>query len=678
MRSQPRRFVPDPASLVLPLLLSLLTLSFPLAPPPALAAEETAGVPSADSTADLLREQVARMARIGFCGSPSFSPDGVELAVVCDLSGLPQVWRVPAEGGWPVLVTPFDDQVGGVAWSPAGDLLAVSVAPGGGLNQQLYLLRPDGTDVTRITEGGRTNNWLGSWSHDGRYLAYSSSQRTPAAMDAYLWDAETGESRRVADNPGIGFLSDVDRTGDRVSLGRVLGRGDVDVFLVDLETGSEIHLTPHEGPANLGGGVFAPDGRALYLSSNIGRDRTAFVRLPLDPEGRSGEPESLAARDDADVSGFAITDDGRIAAVVWNVAGRSELELLDLTTGERPPVPGLPAEIAGGPTFSRDGRRLAIALSGSGRPTDVWVLDRAAGEAGAGGVWRQVTHSPHAGVDLSSLVRPELVRYQAHDGLELSGWLYRPPGVGEPAPYVLSFHGGPEGQERPRFRSDYQALLERGIGVFAPNVRGSSGFGKRFLHLDDRERRFDGIRDIEATVRHLTAAGIAEPGRLGIVGGSYGGYMVMAGLTEYPNLFAAGANLFGVVNFETFFEQTEPWMAAISTTEYGDPETQRDLLRRLSPIHKVDRVVAPTLVLHGANDTNVPVVEAEQVVESLEERGVPVKYVLFPDEGHGFRKTRNRITSTVEIVRWFEQHLKGGDRGTPGRDTPAPPARSRR
>jgi dipeptidyl aminopeptidase/acylaminoacyl peptidase len=195
--------------------------------------------------------------------------------------------------------------------------------------------------------------------------------------------------------------------------------------------------------------------------------------------------------------------------------------------------------------------------------------------------------------------------------------------------------------------------------VLAPNVRGSAGFGKRFVNLDNGPLRFDAVRDIKACVDYIVSAGVADPRRIGIMGGSYGGYMTMAGLTEYPDLFAAGANLFGIVNFETFFQQTEPWMAAISKIEYGDPETQVDLLRSLSPIHKIDRVRAPTVVLHGANDTNVPVVEAEQVVASLEERGVPLKYVLFPDEGHGFVKTANRITATVEIVRWFAEHLKG-------------------
>jgi dipeptidyl aminopeptidase/acylaminoacyl peptidase len=198
--------------------------------------------------------------------------------------------------------------------------------------------------------------------------------------------------------------------------------------------------------------------------------------------------------------------------------------------------------------------------------------------------------------------------------------------------------------------------------VLAPNVRGSSGFGKRFVNLDNGRLRFDAIRDIDASTRFLVDSGLGHPERLGIMGGSYGGYMTMVGLTEYPELFAAGANLFGVVNFETFFANTEPWMAAISTVEYGDPATEAEMLRELSPIHAIDRVKAPTIVLHGANDTNVPVIEAEQVVDSLKRRGVPVEYVLFPDEGHGFVRLENRIRSAVAIVGWFETHLKGAGR----------------
>ena len=301
--------------------------------------------------------------------------------------------------------------------------------------------------------------------------------------------------------------------------------------------------------------------------------------------------------------------------------------------------------------MSRDGTVLALSGSRADRPGDIHRLDIASGAI------TQLTFSPHEGVDLASFVRPTLVTYLAHDGLELSGWLYQPRGVAGPGPVVFNYHGGPEGQSRPSVSDVTQALVARGISVFAPNVRGSTGFGKRFMNLDNGPLRVDGVRDIKATTDHLVEAGIADPARVGIMGGSYGGYMVMAGVTEYPDMFAGGANLFGVVNFETFFAQTEPWMAAISTVEYGDPVTQADMLRALSPIHKIDIVTTPLIVLHGANDTNVPVVEAEQIVNSLRARDVPVEYVLFSDEGHGWRKLPNRIRSTTAIVSFFERTL---------------------
>jgi dipeptidyl aminopeptidase/acylaminoacyl peptidase len=302
--------------------------------------------------------------------------------------------------------------------------------------------------------------------------------------------------------------------------------------------------------------------------------------------------------------------------------------------------------------FSADGRTLALVGSGADRTTDIYLVDVSSGAT------TRVTHSKHDGIELATLVRPELITYNAHDGIQLSGWLYRPKGLPGPMPVVFNYHGGPEGQARPTMSPDAQALVASGIAVFAPNVRGSSGFGKAFMALDDGVKRVDGVRDIKATTDALVARGIADPKRLGIMGGSYGGYMVMAGVTEFPSMFAAGANLFGIVNFESFFRESEPWMAAISTTEYGDPRTQADVLRTLSPIHKLDRITTPLFVLHGANDTNVPVVEAEQIVSAMKARGVPVKYTLFPDEGHGWRKTPNRVRSTTEIVNFFVEHLK--------------------
>ncbi|HTG93188.1 MAG TPA: S9 family peptidase [Pyrinomonadaceae bacterium] len=596
---------------------------------------------------------VARMAKVGSAGSPSFSPDGSRIAFVTNISGLPQVWTMPTTGGYPSLVTSFDDPVGFVAWSPDGQWLAFNVAPGGGFNEQIYIVRPDGTELRRLTDGGKANNFLNGWSPDGRFIAFSSNRRDPSATDSYIFEVATGQSRMVAQNRGTGSIDDVSRDGKYAIVSRLVNRGDNNLYLVRLSDSKETLLTPHDGPGQFGGISFSTDGRAVYLISNKDRDLTALARVRLNQNGEPGPIEVLATRDDGELGSAVMNEQGTSVALLWNVAGRSELTFYDTGTGKTTPGPKLPAEIVGGLDFSDDGRRLAMVVSGASSPADIWVLNLDSKQ------FTQITRSPHAGVDLSTFVRPELVRYKAHDRLELSGWLYRPKGVTKPGPIVLSFHGGPEGQERPGFNSMYQALVSRGIAVFAPNVRGSSGFGKKFVNLDNGALRENGVKDIKASVDYVVSAGVADPKRVGIVGGSYGGYMVMAGLTEYPDMFAAGANLFGVVNFETFFKNTQPWMAAISKIEYGDPDKEADMLRRLSPLTRIDRVKAPTIVLHGANDTNVPVIEAEQVVENLKRRNVPVEYVLFPDEGHGWRKTPNRIRSTVSIVRFFEKHLKG-------------------
>jgi len=600
---------------------------------------------------DDIAAKVAAFGRINSATSPTLSPDGTQLAYLSNQSGSPQIWvRGLNDRMAPRQLTALPDPVGAVMWSPRGDWIAYTVAPGGGLNVQIWVMKPDGTGAKRLTAGGKDNNALFGWTRDGAALTVNTNKDNPAAQDAALIDVASGRWRKITTDKGLNYPTDV--RGDRALIARVVGRGDDNGYVVDLTTGSETLLTPHSGKATSGWGELSADGRTVYLLSNVGRDRQAFGRIAIAADGSAEPIAYLARRDDAVADDAMLTDDGTRAALLWNVGGRSELAWLDTASGSVTRGPALPVDIVTLGEFSADGRSLAIVGSSANRTADIYLIDVASGAV------TRATESRHDGVDLASLVRPELIEYAAPDGVKLSGWLYRPDAVKRPLPLVFNYHGGPEGQARPTMSPDAQALVASGIAVFAPNVRGSSGFGKAFMAMDDGAKRVGSVSDIKASTDALVKLGIADPKRLGIMGGSYGGYMVMAGVTQYPAMFAAGANLFGIVSFESFFRETEPWMAAISTTEYGDPKTQAAMLASLSPIHRLDRITTPLFVLHGANDTNVPVVEAEQIVASLKARGVPVKYTLFPDEGHGWRKTPNRVRSTTEIVGFFVEHLK--------------------
>ncbi len=610
-------------------------------------------VATAQETDKQLKTLVTQMSRITRCGNPSFSPDGKRLAAVCDLTGIPQVWLVDAVGGWPRLVTDMPNPVTTVFWSPKSDWLAFSAAPGGGLNEQTYLIRPNGTDQRQITDGGKEDNWLDGWSSDGKELMIASNRRGQEGMDNYVVDPFERQFQLTSQNDGSGDYYDISNNGRFALLRRVHSRGNNDLYLVDLRENKETLLTAHTGLAQFTGHL-APDGRTVYLVFDKDRDLSAFGRVQIGSDGQPSPIELVASRDDAELQNAKVNRQGTTVVLVWNVAGRTELSFFDTRSGQVTPGPQLSVEVADADEldFSPDGESVALTLYGSVSPSNVWILDLNTNQL------RQVTYSNHPGVDLTQVVRPELVSYKSEDGLTLTGWLYRPKSGKTPYAFVLSFHGGPETQELPSSHSDYQALLANDIAVFAPNVRGSAGFGKRFLNLDNGALRTGAIRDIKSSVDYLVKQNLADPRRIGIMGGSYGGYMTMAGLTEFPELFAAGADLFGIVNFETFFQHTEPWMAAVSTLEFGDPKTQSKMLYDLSPAHKMDRVKAPLLVLHGANDSNVPVEEAEQVVNALKKQGIPVKYVVFPDEGHGWRNIQTRIQSNVLVTQWFHQYLR--------------------
>jgi dipeptidyl aminopeptidase/acylaminoacyl peptidase len=381
-----------------------------------------------------------------------------------------------------------------------------------------------------------------------------------------------------------------------------------------------------------------------------GADRAGLVAVPLSEDGVPGEGRVVLYRPDADLDGYALRSDGTVLAE-WTVAGVTELWVHALSDGSPVHRIDLPEPVMPGWSLAADGASMIAELTGPRAPRALWqvALD-------GGGTPTPLPSMPRRpSPDL--LVSPVLHEYPAPDGTALSGWLYVPPGVHGPNRTVLSFHGGPEAQERPDYGPVLQALVAAGFTVFAPNVRGSTGFGRSFMTADDGPAREESFDDVRTTVEELVAAGIAVPGRVGAHGWSYGGYLTLVALARWPGLLAAGVTGAGMSDLRTFFAGTEPWMAAASVTEYGDPVADRDLLARLSPMTHLERIADPVLFLHGDRDTNVPAAESVQAHQALQALGKTSDLLLLPGEGHTIVARDHLIELCERVVAWFDRWL---------------------
>jgi dipeptidyl aminopeptidase/acylaminoacyl peptidase len=572
------------------------------------------------------------------CISPALAPDGSTLAVVSDRDGTPRVWLSPlTQPGPPVRLDTGEDDVRVVSWSPDGEWLCLVMAPDGGERTVVRALRPDGSDARVLagTPAGMAS--IGRWQPGGHIVGLVESSATdPATLDVYAVDVCSGRRRHLANGPAATVCT-FSHDG-RYTVVRLGSRGSRRLLLVDTRTGSSVELLG--GDATVADARFSPDSRTIYLHTDADREFAALLALPRVAAGYPEAAELIAARDGVELEKFALDPTGRAVVAVWNVEGHSELELVDLASGEHRALPAPPAEVVTSCGFAQNGGSLVLAVESGAEPPHVLLYP----------LW-----PPDA------LVRPELHRWRARDGLKLSGWLYRPAGALGAVPTLVWLHGGPDAQERPTFKPLYQALLGYGVAVFAPNVRGSSGFGRGFVNADVHHRRFAAIDDVADVVWYLVDAGLAHPAAVGCAGRSYGGYLTVAAMVSYPELFRAGVTLSGITDFETFFTHTERWIAAAAVSKYGDPRRDTGLLRELSPIHRIEQLRAPLLVVHGGQDTNVPLIEAEQLIAALRDRGASPAYLVLSDEGHEIQGTTNRAILVREAVQWLIRHLLGID-----------------
>ena len=609
---------------------------------------------------------------------PVPSPDGRMLAWISDRDGRPRAFVAPlppdgsavAEPAWPLPTdgesgVPWDVQK--IAWSPDGFWLACQLAPGGGERTRVRLVTPDGTQVHDLAPSAPAVT-LGSWSPSGRQLGITIFGGGTGDGVASLVDVRDGTSTMLTSGPAA-LVCAISGDGMRAVV-RVGRRGARRLEHFDLRSGRCTELLPG-GEANVADARFGITGGQLFVHSDAGGERPALLAVGLNGDAQPSLPYVVAARDEHDLDLVALDPAGARAALVWNVEGRSEVDLLDLRSGITEPLPRPPGDVVTSAAFTRDGRALLIGNEGStvpptitrialdhgprsGRPHDArWPRrpDRHGHPAAPGGpARRRAPRRPRA---------PPLPRRGRAAALGLAV----PPDGGlrgasaHPVPTLIWLHGGPEAQERPIFQPLFQALLAEGVAVFAPNVRGSGGYGRTFSQADDLDRRFVAITDVRAAVTSLVADGLADPARIGVSGRSYGGYLTLVALAWFPELFRVGVDVCGISDFATFYAQTEPWIAAAAVTKYGDPHAHAALLHELSPIHSADRITAPLLVVHGAYDTNVPIVEAEQIVEALRDRGASPGFLLFDDEGHEVHGTANRARFVHEVVRWVTAHL---------------------
>ncbi len=587
-----------------------------------------------------------------------FDADGAHLVFVADLSGVPQVWSVAQAGGWPELQVAPPDRAQTIHVGPRPGQLVVGADVGGNEHTQLLYVDAPGSAWQALTDDGDRIHTFGSFSLDGASISYAANTRTGRWFDVYVRELASGATRRVLEHDSTNRPGAFSPDGAWLLVVRIWSNSRHELWLVDPRGESEARrLTDASQEAVYENADWSPDGRFIYCVSDRGRELAAPARIDVS----TGELTFLF-EPELEVDEAHLDPSGARLAYASNRDGESEIIIRTLSTGAEQRVQGLPPGALytywqSALAWDGAGQQLAISWTASRASPNVFVWSNTQSEV------RQVTFAGALDAQLAELAEPEHVQYPSFDGRDIPALFYPAPGGATHAPCVVFVHGGPEGQYRPTFQPIVQYLVSVGFAVLAPNVRGSSGYGRTYVHLDDVRKRMDSVADLAHAVAWLREAGRADPHRIAVYGGSYGGFMVLSALTTYPDLWAAGVDLVGISNFVTFLENTGPWRRHLREAEYGSLENDREFLEEISPINKVDRIRAPLLVIHGANDPRVPIGETEQMVRRLQSLGRTVEFLRLEDEGHQIAKLKNKLEAYPLAADFLRRHLMGE---TPG------------
>lgn len=578
-----------------------------------------------------------------------------------------QVHRVDMPGGARQQITFYKEPVGGVSRQPGGRNLIFTRDTGGSEFTQIFMLDPaDGS--TKLLTDGESRNGATVWDRQGRRFAYQSTRRNGASNDVWLMDPmDPASSVMILESPdGTRWgPAEFSESGSKLLISNYVSIADSRVYLLDLDSRQKKLMAGgrEKASANIPLG-FDKDEGGFWLVTDSGGE---FQQLAWQPLETGADAEIITADIPWDVNSADISHDRRRIAFAVNENGMSRLYLLDTKTKKYRSVDNIPTGLVFGLDFSPDDRFLGMTLNSARTPSDTFVLELGDGPLEYFQLVRWTT-SEVGGLDSSTFQTPELIEYPTFDNdgdspRQIPAWLYKPRGVG-PFPVVVSIHGGPEGQSRPGFSSTYQMWVEKlGVAVVILNVRGSSGYGKSYLSLDNGFRREDSVRDIGALLDWIATQPDLDKERVAVFGGSYGGYMVLASAFHYSDKLKAAVDIVGISNFVTFLENTQDYRRDLRRVEYGDERdpAMRAYLEKISPLNNVEKIAIPMLIVQGENDPRVPVTESKQVVEALRSQGQTVWFMNALNEGHGYRKKENRDIYQQVTVLFLQQHLIGGD-----------------
>lgn len=587
----------------------------------------------------------------------AWSPDGREIAFTTNLTGRANLWKVAAAGGWPLQLAPSNERQEAARWSPDGKWIAYQQDEGGNELWDVYVVPAAGGAALNLTHTPEVREESPLWSPDGKTLLINIKPKSGTSYDLALLELASRQVRRLTSEKaadhlwsGVGFSPD----GRTVYANRAeISFTDSDVYAVEVASGKARNLTPHQGKILYSVAAVSPDGKRLLITSDEkgGAHNVALLDVA------SGERHWVTdTRWEADAGDFA--PDGSAFTYTLNADGAIEVYLVDTATLKArrlelgPGLNNLPATPA---SFSPDGSRLLVAHESTVQPRDFYVYDLKSGRS------EPVTRSAVASLASASLPATQIVHYKSFDGQLISALMWVPPNLARDGtnPALVLPHGGPTGQWLEYFVPEVAAFVSHGYICIAPNVRGSTGYGIDFQRANHQDLGGGDLQDEVYAKKFLVATGYVDAHKVGVTGGSYGGYMTLMALAKTPEEWAAGVELFGIINWKTMLVHSDPLLQQYERSLLGDPVKDLAIYERTSPITFIHQVRAPLLVLQGDNDPRVPKEEAVQVVELLKADGKTVDAHYYPDEGHGFVKRENRIDSIRRTLEWFDRHLKG-------------------